>query len=294
MLGSFEFANASIIGRDHVIDAKNNQDGRQVYAADDLFVGVVCDGCGSQPHSEVGATLGANWLVSATVRAMRNFPLLQDASAYDVAAIVLPSVWENDVRQPVLQQLRSAAESMRLDEKSSFSALIERHYLFTAVVAIVTPAITQVVAIGDGVAFVNGEQTKMGPFPKNAPPYLAYGLTNEQGSSDERFWFKPIASLPTAELQSFLIGTDGVDYLIAAAEKNFPYAQQPVGPISQVWTEDRFFKNKDMARRHLARCNPSPSVLKNLPGNATTTDQGLLKDDTTIVAGRRKKAEAPA
>ena len=58
---------ATHVGRDHVRVGRNNQDG--VFATRDVVV--VTDGCGSQPHSEVGAQLGARflgeWLQKAVV-----------------------------------------------------------------------------------------------------------------------------------------------------------------------------------------------------------------------------------
>ena len=49
---------ATHIGRDHLRIGRNNQDG--VFTAP--RVAVVTDGCSSQPHSEVGAQLGARFL----------------------------------------------------------------------------------------------------------------------------------------------------------------------------------------------------------------------------------------
>ena len=49
-----------------------------------------------------------------------------------------------------------------------------------------------------------------------------------------------------------------------------------VGPLSQFWADDAFYKNRDMVRRRLAVLNRGAGP-------------GLLADDTTIVVVRRKQ-----
>ena len=59
MRALFELAAASVVGIDHYKAGRNGHDGFHWELADDLAVAVVCDGCGSGRHSEVGAKLGA-------------------------------------------------------------------------------------------------------------------------------------------------------------------------------------------------------------------------------------------
>ncbi len=56
--GPFEVAAGSVTGRSHVLGGKPNQDAFAFRAADHGLVGVVCDGCGSGAHNEVGAAGG--------------------------------------------------------------------------------------------------------------------------------------------------------------------------------------------------------------------------------------------
>jgi len=51
----FEYASGSIIGRNHVLAGKNNQDAYHISVNERFIAVVVCDGCGSGKHSEVGA-----------------------------------------------------------------------------------------------------------------------------------------------------------------------------------------------------------------------------------------------
>jgi hypothetical protein len=56
---------ASVIGREHARVGRNNQDGWAEVARGSRQVVVVCDGCSSQPFSEVGARLGAHHVAQA-------------------------------------------------------------------------------------------------------------------------------------------------------------------------------------------------------------------------------------
>jgi len=107
-------------------------------------------------------------------------------------------------------------------------------------------------SIGDGVVFVNDRLTRLGPFADNAPPYPAYALTAADGDGP-RFQIERIA--PTSEVRSLLIGTDGVNDLIAAQDRPVPGKTETVGPISRFWKDECYFANPDAVRRRLALIN---------------------------------------
>jgi hypothetical protein len=123
--------------------------------------------------------------------------------------------------------------------------------------------------LGDGVVAFYDHWQVLPSFPGNAPPYLAYGILGVEVDPFQT-WI-----LPTEEWRSLLIGTDGLKDFIAAAEV------EPVGDLSQFWTEDRYFRNPDQVRRQLARWN-----------RESKTRSRLLPDDTTLVVMRRA-GEAP-
>ena len=54
----FECASGWIIGRNHVLASKNNQDTFRVVMREQHIIAVVCDSCDRGKHSEVGAKLG--------------------------------------------------------------------------------------------------------------------------------------------------------------------------------------------------------------------------------------------
>ena len=153
---------------------------------------VVCDGCGSGKHSEVGAQIGARLMIEAMSRAMQG-----PAHAF----------WDR-VRQDVLAQLCCLAEQLG----GNFPSTVQDYLLFTVVGALLTPWRTFCFSLGDGVMVVNGDQILLGPFPDNAPPYLAYTLLDSHHCRSSVFSheFQIQRLLPTMAVQSIVLGTDGL------------------------------------------------------------------------------------
>src|SRR5437870_4341808 len=66
--GDWQLAGGSVVGRHHRTAGRNNQDAYGCLAEPHCLVAVVCDGCGSGAHSEVGAGLAAPLLAHALAR----------------------------------------------------------------------------------------------------------------------------------------------------------------------------------------------------------------------------------
>lgn len=261
----FEFAKGSIIGRDHRVAGKNCQDAMCDFNdadEDACFIGIVADGCGSSDHSEVGAKLGVRLAVNHIVT-----DCFLDEESLETA------------RQRLLNTLLVTVDA-QMDWRS---AIINDFFLFTLVGIMVTRERTTIFTIGDGYAAINGKEIDLGAYAGNQPPYIAYALT-KTNMDPELLKFKIHVDMPTSELQSFVIGTDGMHDFAKAAEKPLPgKAAELVGPVSQFWENDKFFRNPDMVRRRLMLVN----------GGIHATTAGHLSDDTTLIVGRRKqKTEA--
>jgi hypothetical protein len=151
---------------------------------------------------------------------------------------------------------------------------------------VVTAEHVLVFSAGDGVWALNGELHPLGPFPGNAPPYLAYGLLKPGAGS-----LKLQALRPTAEVESLLLGTDGAAELGALHTARVPERDEPVGPLSQFWSEDRYFTNPDALRRRLSLLNRE-AVRADFATQRLVRVPGLLGDDTTLVVLRRRQARA--
>lgn len=268
---NFEIAMGTVAGTEHTRIGKNDQDSYCVRFDGKRLVVVVTDGCSSSTkgssHNELGARLGAHvvateiWHHIDNDTGEPNWPVVR----YHVVQSL-----ENTVR--VMGALPGGDKDLGL----SRSELVSDMFLFTILAACITPTRATFAAIGDGVPIINGERTKLGPFPNNAPPYIGYALV-DSSIPKELLDFNVFASMPTEMLETFLLGTDGTDDLIRAWDKVLPNGQH-VGVVDRLWTDDRFFRNPDVLRRHLTLVN----------GGIDHRQPGLLPDDTTLVAGRRK------
>lgn len=207
----FRFAAATIAGASHVQAGRNNQDAYALCFSPNGYAAVVCDGCGSQPRSEVGAQLGADLLAAQ---------LIARAQKQELASAV------REATDAVVEQLRTLAATFDAEREE----WIESRMLFTVVGAVANRTHTAVFAFGDGVVAVNGEVTRLGPFEDNAPPYLSYRLLDakiEPSFVDVR---------ATADVRGIALGTDGLAEL---------------GDLGQLVAEDAFFLNRDSLRRKL-------------------------------------------
>lgn len=265
----FEMAGGSILGRDHRLVGKNNQDALCCIHARGYTVAVVCDGCGSGHHSEVGAQIGARLVANLLLREVRHQSVESTLSHFETLL--------ETARRAALKRLRLLTKEMG----APLSWTVNNYLLFTVVGALLTPHSALFFSLGDGFIVVNGEVLQLGPFPDNAPPYLSYGLV-ETHLAPELLRFHVQRLLPIAELNSFLIGSDGVGDLIEVEHKKIPGKNEVVGTLSKFWEEDRFFNNPDMVRRRLAGINRDFLQGEN-------RENGLLPDDTTLIIGRIKK-----
>ncbi len=277
----FECAAGTVPGTDHTKPgqplSKNNQDAFSFGGREHLIVGVVCDGCsgggsGGASSNEVGAKIGSRLVARALVGSGH---LLVDnkGTPYKPA-------WDR-VEREATSHIQVLASAMTGDE--SFSNIIANMFLFTVIGFVITPTHTALFSIGDGKLFVNGEDVSPDHFV--APPYIAYQLTGSRLFDDagELLHFE-VKTFPTSEINSILVGSDGLDDLLENAETQLVGKVPHIGPISQFWEQDKFFKNTDTVRRRLALINQEFV-------NQGSIAYGPLRDDTTLIVARRKREE---
>ncbi|TYQ28482.1 protein phosphatase 2C domain-containing protein [Pseudanabaena sp. UWO310] len=256
LTNQFEYASGSIIGRNHVLAGKNNQDAYQIVKQEKFITAVVCDGCGSGKHSEVGAKLGANLVINAIA------DLLNQSPDRDLE-ISKPEFWDS-VKINLLQKLKDLVALSNGDLE-----FVNEYLLFTILGSVITSSETVTFSMGDGAIAINSKFTEIPPYADNAPPYLAYGLYKPEAIN-----FEIRDRLPTSELESLLIATDGIDDLVK------------VETITQFWQEARYFKNPDAIRRKLATLNREETK-PDWNKRELIKRSGVLSDDTSLVVIRR-------
>jgi hypothetical protein len=261
----FEVAGGTVTGRSHALSERGNQDAYTWLSRPGSLVAVVCDGCGSGAHSEVGAQLGARLVVEGLSRRLA-----------EGASLDAPGLWTS-LRDEVLGALRGVAVAMggRLAET------VSEYFLFTVVGVALAGESGCVFACGDGVLAVDGEITRLGPFPGNEPPYLGYGLLDRPAALDV------VRAFPAAGVRSILVGTDGATDLEDFAFRALPGGGGEVGGLGQFWEDDRHFQNRDSIRRRLSLINRD--VVRPVWDERRLARQpGHLGDDATLVVIRRK------
>lgn len=289
----FELASASVCGKDHQRVGRNNQDAVAVERGERHLVLVVSDGCGSSPGSEVGAQLGARLLSAALLRKLEPRPDPGDGAPACPAEPPGPSGTTEPqggratratlissgsrieaaltaARFEVLAQLGALARGLcavPLPSDRQLAGAVREQLLFTLVGAVVGPEETALFALGDGLLELNGRPFPLGPFPGNQPPYLGYALLPQalHGFSPEELQLQIRARLPTSEVRSLALGTDGALDLGAAAATPEALLAEPV-----------LFKNPDGLRRRLYL------LARDQPGTPAP-----LHDDTTLLLLRR-------
>lgn len=251
-LDSLRLAAGSIPGREHLRTGRDNQDAHSFARAGGALIGIVCDGCGSMPFSGLGAHLGSRLLLRSLTSQLAEDPHRPREDLLKLAQTFL------------LDELRSLA--IRLTPAGSpWEATALRRFLFTIVGFVIRPEETTLFACGDGVVSINGDAAELGPFPGNRPPYLAYQLLESAPDTPD---LSPLTSRPTGEIQSLLVGTDGVlDWIELEGHPEAP-------SLGDTLDHPALSRNPDFLRRRL-------TVAQRRGG------PGALPDDTTLILVRR-------
>jgi hypothetical protein len=278
VLSNFEFAGGSVSGREHRRGIpRNKQDAYHLERTPYGVILLVADGCGSGSDTEVGAAIAVRLAVTYIHRLL--------ARGYKPGPGLL-----DRVRQSVLSQIHILAQDMG----ESLSEVVNRYFLFTLGGAIITEEETTFFFLGDGVVIINGEVIVLDSGPTNRPIYPAYALTGSTLTDGDpsKLQFQIVRQCPTTELQSFLVGTDGVNDVIEHEASILPgSSSEPFGPISQFWEQSRFFG--DGAPVAITRRLNLMARDWKRSGSAGrhVIDSGLLSDDTTLVVGRRSSSQ---
>lgn len=261
----FVLLSGSVRGRLHQRLDLPNQDAAFFEHWPDGLAAVLCDGCGSARDSATGAVLLSRLTVASLARHRHML--------HSMTGLPVVDAYLEQVRQDVLSTLRSlvAASGAGADR------LVGECLLCTILGLAVVGPHTIIFGLGDGLLTVNGEIRALGPFPDNAPPYLAYALAHGVEAADERLRFTCHALLATEDVTSIMLGTDGVADALAAEHAPLPGTDEPFGLLRRFWDDATYERHPDLLRRRLARANRA------VPGVP-----GLLPDDTTLVVLRRR------
>lgn len=249
--GNFVALAGGVTGRDHRRAERDGQDGHAVVATDDVVAAVVTDGCSSGRSSEIGARLGAAWIATLVEQRFRGRGRHEGGPGDDARAAAA------EVADDLLARLEVLARS--LDPAGEVSrARVGEALLFGFLAAVVTPAITIVFGIGDGIVLVDGALTVLDPGPENAPPYVAYGLLGTRMTTTTRTRMRVHFVGPTAGVRLVTVATDGL---------------VPLGDaLATLAADPRYERNPSLLRKRLV----------------VLSDRGTFSDDATVAVVRRR------
>ena len=198
----------------------NNQDAISVRIMKNGFVAVLCDGCGSQPHSEVGADFGSNTLARLVADHLsRSTPQELD--------------WPQITVEISKKITLAAAAYAGQKYGPEFERAVTERFLFTALVCAVQDDIGVIASFGDGVVIADDEKLVIPSPMTNTPVYLGYLLfpNNDYQKNDmqKHLAFTVVKSLVMSRLEKGLVlGTDGLKALLNE-ELQHPALAQPDG-----------------------------------------------------------------
>lgn len=262
----FEVASGTVIGAEHigsngVLCGGSNQDSYGITSTDRFIAGVVCDGCSDRRDSGVGSALLSRMFLSS----------VEEVLGRD--GTIRPEQFAVHLNQKLLKKMEQVANALT-SSGISFIQVMDELFLATIVGFVMRPTSTEIFACGDGLWALNGTVNKMGPFPENAPPYLAYNLRDQHSKNG----LEVVTVLPTHKVQTLLVGSDGCADLADV----LPYTR-----------EDKYFTNPVLLSRELRQLNRENVALRSdCKGREATVridwEEKKLRDDTTLIAVRRK------
>lgn len=281
MVVRYEITSASMIGTHHsgrrgLAVGKNNQDASGWFQDEQCTVAVVCDGCGSGQHSEFGAHFG----VQSLLKAFKQIFSPRRSSIKNLG----PEALLSTVFSSVLSDLEDLIQLLSFSSIDDF----KNYLLFSILGCYSTQNSTIIFSYGDGYYGINDRLYRIGPFPDNAPPYLAYKLLDSEDVSinniEGSFSIEKI--IPTKSVSHIFLGTDGVEDLISADGNFFPGRDQHVPSLKNIFKDDHYFTNPDALRRLCSKMN-SVRITRQDNSSKFVWHEGLLSDDTTIILMRK-------
>jgi len=284
MSQTWEWATGSVPGVDHVVCGKPNQDACRIGffrdGENEFLCGVVCDGCSESPGSGVGAAIVSQAIVNnlLTMRCQSDWTLAEPLSIFfKFFQIRLENV------------VRSALSVMGyMDDDLEYG--VYAHFLCTVIGFWLDKDDVVIFGCGDGVWGVNGDVRVLGPHPGNQPPFFVYNSLLHSSIEPKQARVHLIRNFSANLVETLVIGSDGVGDLLEIGDRAFPGSDEPVGPVDDLWRDDRFYANKDGLRRHFFKAARTVTKLDRETGRVRRYN-GLLPDDTTAIVVRRIKGE---
>lgn len=195
---------AIIIGNEHVFAKTNSQDFCGFVEHDKKIIGVICDGCSSGKHSEVGASLIGIQLL----KLLDKIDFTGDMNVYRISI------------QIQIESFIYHFMNLMFEELVDKVYFVNDYLLTTFIFCVIDKENTLIGHAGDGIMAIsqNGELNVENVNHNNSPHYIAYNLVPEEllTSTKVKSDFE-IKRYSTSDIDSIIIASDGLEPLV---EKN--------------------------------------------------------------------------
>ena len=198
-------------------------------------------------------------------------------------------------RIEIVDNIKKIATAV-MGQQFPFEEQISKYFLFTIVALIMDKKRTTICSIGDGSYHLDAGQhspTEVTDIEichdeENMPPYVAYDLVGPlEAFPPSSVHFQIHANADTEDVYHAMIATDGVRFFAGREDDEIPGKKKKIGSLVDLCQNEFIFKNKDGLRRKLALLNSSHKK-PNWDEKVMKVAKPILRDDTTIVAVRRK------
>ncbi len=256
---NFEITQGTTPGYSHLDSYKGNQDGISSFYDDQMFVGVITDGCSSTPYPEVGSKMFANIIAREVYL---QYP------KWDV------------IKNNILDAIKIMFVGHKAKDMKKF---VHDYFLFTIMGFVIIPATNTILifSFGDGSyglikKFVNLDSWAMLGYEyeldytsidqNNTPTYIAYDMIST--TAKNAFNINYISE--SNEHYGFIIGSDGIDYLEKNKGKEYRLNKTVPG-LLDLYQNDKIFENETLLTKKLQ----------------ALTKHRILYDDTSMFMIRR-------
>lgn len=275
----------------------NNHDAYASGFVGKSFYGIVCDGCGSAKHPEVGAKLTAKWCANFIEKELKeNDGYWGVEESVEKLNLYLTRRFNNHLFNMI--ELSDYDNRMYVD-KQLLPCQVEEYvfdYLLATMLSFVADGDkVHFFGYGDGVWGFNDEITIIESHA-NMPAYFAYNLINRVGTKYAHIDIVKVYSslnciIDHHNWQNIFVATDGLADLEQHKDKIRPHDKEPHGGIKKLLDfSDVKSENTNALQRRLA-------ILQNFHASLNLEEStpriiksfGLLPDDTTVVAAEKGK-----
>lgn len=290
----FNIATITLAGLDHLVIGKPNQDSFYLLEQNGITIGIVSDGCGSCPYSQVGSHFGARSIANLLMKLIVNSP-----TRGDLPKLLSDSDYNFSIWSELTRQWLSYASWFVRSYNTNFYEFTKDQMYFTLVGFVADAEHFVTFSFGDGFVGLNGILHELAPMQladkKNAPAYLSYLMFPQEFRPPAEFLrFRVNFFTELDTLENFIISTDGLAHWPKQSKPvPGPNKELILEPVGEFWKSKNLYDDSSGFEAKLRACaNPLTiwGEIKDRNSNSwqIKNAKGFLKDDLTFISGIRK------